>query len=61
MDIPNVNWCVFDKINAERDRERQRETETETERDNHATLFNVGSCGLHSIHGDFETAMTSNQ
>ena len=56
MDIPNVNWCVFDKINAER--------ETKRDRDRNIIMlhfFYVGSCGLHSIHGDFETAMTSNQ
>ena len=33
----NVTWCIFDKINAER------------EKHNHAPLFNVGSCGLHSF------------
>ena len=49
MDGPDVNWCVFGKINAER------------EKHNHAPLFNVGSCDLHSIHGAFETGMTSNQ
>ena len=49
MDGPNVNWCVFDKIIVER------------EKRNHAPLFNVGSCGLHSIHGAFETGMISNQ
>ena len=49
MDGLNVNWCVFDKIRAER------------EKRNHAPLFNVDSCGLHSIHGAFETGMTSNQ
>ena len=49
MDGPNVKWCVFDKTHAER------------EKHNHAPLFNVGSCGLHSIHGAFETGMTSNQ
>ena len=50
MDGPNVNWCVFDKINADR------------EKHNHAPLFKVGSCDLHSIHGAFEkTGMTSNQ
>ena len=49
MDGHNVNWCVFDKINAER------------EKHNHAPLFNVGSyCGLHSIHGAFEIGMTPN-
>ena len=49
MDGPIVNWCAFDKINAER------------EKHNYAPLFNVGSCSLHSIHGAFETGMTSNQ
>ena len=49
MDGPNVNWCVFDKVNAER------------EKHDHAPLFNVGSCGLHTFHGAFETGMTSNQ
>ena len=46
MDGPNVNRCVFDKISAEK------------EKHNHAPLFNVSSCGLHSIHGAFETGMT---
>ena len=50
MDAPNVNWCVFDKINVEREKHN-----------NHAPLLNVVSCGLHSIHGAFETDMTSNQ
>ena len=49
MDGPNVYWCVFDKINAER------------EKSNHAPLFSVCSCGLHWIHDAFETSMTSNQ
>ena len=49
MDGPNVNWCVFDKINEER------------EKHNYAPLFNVGICGLHLIHGAFETGITSNQ
>ena len=49
MDGSNVSWCVFDKINADR------------EKHNHAPLFNVDSCGLYSIHGTFETGMTSNQ
>ena len=31
------------------------------EKHNYSPLFNVGSCGLHSIHGDFETGMNSNQ
>ena len=49
MDGTNVNWCFFDKINAER------------KKHNHGPLSNVGSCSLHSIHGAFETGMTSNQ
>ena len=52
-----IDVCLIRSMQreTERDKERQRE------KDNHATHFNVGSCGLHSIHGDFETAMTSNQ
>ena len=58
-----IDVCLIRSMQRERQREtkRDRERQRETERDNHATLFNVGSCGLHSIHGDFETAMTSNQ
>ena len=58
-----IDVCLIRSMQreTERDKERQRETKRDRERDNHATLFNVGSCGLHSIHGDFETAMTSNQ
>ena len=48
MDGLNVNWCVFDKISAEKEKY-------------HAPLFNVGSCDLHLIHGVFETGVTSNQ
>ena len=40
---------VFDKINAER------------EKHDYAPLFNGDSFGLHSVHGAFETGMTSNQ
>ena len=47
MDGPNVNWLIFDKLNGER------------EKHNHLSLYNIGSCGLHSIHGAFETGMIS--
>ena len=47
MDGPNVNWLIFDKLNGER------------EKHNHSPLYNIGSCGLHSIHGAFETGMIS--
>ena len=54
-----IDVCLIRSMQRERQRETKRDRDRE--RDNHATLFNVGSCGLHSIHGDFETAMTSNQ
>ena len=44
-DGPNVDWLIFDKLNGER------------EKHNHSLLYNIGSCGLHSIHGTFETGM----
>ena len=47
MDGPNVNWLIFDKLNGER------------EKHNHSPLYNIGSCGLHSIHGVFKTGMIS--
>ena len=28
-------------------------------KNNHSPLYNIGSCGLHSIHGAFETGMIS--
>ena len=47
MDGPNVNWLIFDKLNGEH------------EKHNHSPLYNIGSCGVHSIHGTFETGMIS--
>ena len=47
MDGPNVNWCIFNKINKER------------EEHNHAALCIIGSCGLHQIHGAFEKGVIS--
>ena len=47
MDGPNVNCLIFDKLNGER------------EKHNHSPLYNMGSCGLHSIHGAFKTGMIS--
>lgn len=41
MDGPNVNW-KFHRIITE-----------EVERENHKTLLNIGSCGLHVIHNAF--------
>ena len=47
MDGPNVNCVIFDKLNGER------------EKHNHSSLYNMVSCGLHSIHGAFKTGMIS--
>ena len=47
MDGPNVNWLIFDKLNGQH------------EKHNHSPLYNFGSCGLHFIHGAFETGMIS--
>ena len=45
MDGPNVNWAIFEKVNKER------------ETHEHPPLHNIGSCGLHSIHGAFESGI----
>lgn len=47
MDGPNVNWLICDKLNSER------------EKHNQSQLYNIGSCGLHSIHNAFETGMSA--
>ena len=47
MDGPNFNLLIFVKLNGER------------EKHYHSPLYNIGSCGLHSIHGAFETGMIS--
>lgn len=44
MDGPNVNWSFFKKL--------QLELNSEPEVD--ASLFDIGSCGLHVIHGAFQ-------
>ena len=38
-----------------------RSMQREGEKHNHAPLFHVGSCGLHSIYGAFDTDMSLNQ
>lgn len=45
MDGPNVNWKVFDDLAAEIRMEKDTD------------LLNVGSCGLHVVHGAFKNAM----
>ena len=45
MDGPNVNWCVLSILN---------ETRKDQE---HAQLFETGSCGLHIVHGAFQTGV----
>lgn len=49
MDGPNVNWKVFEDLAAE----IRLEKETD--------LLNVGSCGLHVLHGAYKNAMESTE
>eukprot|EP00731_Ephydatia_muelleri_P000477 Em0001g477a len=46
MDGPNVNWKVFEDL------------QNEIQLENGKNLLNVGSCGLHVIHGAFRSAMS---
>ena len=48
MDGPNVNWAFFDEIMAELKKD-----------DSCPRPLNIGSCGLHIVHGVFKTAMTA--
>ena len=50
-----LEWMALMLIGVSLIRSMQRE------KHNHAPLFNVGNCGLHSIHGAFETGMISSQ
>ena len=45
MDGPNVNWAVFNKLQAQ----------LKTDYNNH--LFNIGSCGLHILHNSIRKGM----
>ena len=47
MDCPNVNWCVLSTLN-----EMRKDQE-------HAPLFETGSCGLYIVHGAFQTGFKS--
>ena len=47
MDGPNVNWCVLSILN-----EMRKDQE-------HVPLFETGSCGLHIVHGAFQTCVKS--
>ena len=44
MDGPNTNWSVFEKLNAHRENELPQ-------------ILEIGSCGLHVIHGAFQTGV----
>ena len=46
MDGPNVNWKVFEDL------------QSDIQLENGKNLLNVGSCGLHVIHGAFRSAMS---
>ena len=45
MDGPTANWSVMDKLNTYR-------SENEL-----ASFFEIGSCGLHIVHGAFKTGV----
>lgn len=47
MDGPNVNWAFYEKLSGE------------LKSDSNATLINIGSCGLHIVHGAFKSACHS--
>ncbi|XP_041376341.1 uncharacterized protein LOC121388878 [Gigantopelta aegis] len=48
MDGPNINWSFYDKLSAE-----LKSVNTAP------SLINIGSCGLHVIHGGFKSACDS--
>ena len=43
MDGPSVNWALYDELRKHREREEL------------PSLINIGSCGLHIVHGALET------
>ena len=45
MDGPNTNWKVFDSLQKHRE---------ELE---YSSLLNLGSCGLHVVHGAFKAGL----
>ena len=47
MDGPNTNWKVLDLLNKERSEKE------------YPCLVNIGSCGLHILHGAFKVGMES--
>ena len=47
MDGPNVNWKVF------------RDFQAEIELESNVKLLNVGSCGLHVVHGAYQHGMSA--
>lgn len=47
MDGPNVNWKFLTMMTEQ------------AERENHKTLLNIGSCGLHIIHNAFRNGHDS--
>lgn len=49
MDGPNVNFCMLDGLKIELSKNNP----------DHRTLLDIGSCGLHIVHGAFKTAFKS--
>ena len=45
MDDPSVNWCFYDEVVKNREEMELHQ------------LTNIGSCGLHIMHGSFKTGI----
>jgi len=49
MDGPNVKWNVLELLQQERAKEERPE------------IVNIGSCGLHIVHGAFKTGIQTSE
>ena len=49
VDGPSVNWALYDELRKHREREEL------------PSLINIGSCGLHIVHGALKTCVTATE
>ena len=49
MDGPNVNWALYDELRKHCKREEL------------PSVINIGSCGLHIVHGALKTCVTATE
>ena len=49
MDDPSVNWALYDELGKHNEREEL------------PSLINIGSCGLHIVHGALKTCVTATE